>query len=427
MKNWKFDLFNFKQSLTLDQLEISSIVEGHIQQFDKFSEKEITESLKETLKAYAYDNDVKRLFESMDNELEAAPLIYNLKNLYKKVERKNYGMLYREPLSKILEAINKDTDDERISSVINDLVLYDWVPEIKQFVVEMMSDPNDVRNMTSNGASSTKVFTVVEEVDNGHIAFVGNRWFFLGEDIVKEAVLSDYIEDNKKLKLLQELERAMYIADVENDKLKFSVDENLSISIGMNGKVYLNNEEKDKATTLEDLFNSPIIPMMKKNFYSMVKNVSENLDKIIELDVVNKITSLSKPLCELFVFNFKDKLNLYSIDKRTGSSFFEYESVNQMVEDIQREMGYDISDFVENKLSKEIKQYRKLEDKEKSIQKEVQEVQESIDALSSEGDLLTESVELKTAFDKLLIYKEQLNENLKRIKNAKIAERKRLG
>ena len=39
MKNWKFDLFTFKQSLTLDQFEISSIVERHLQNFDSMSEK----------------------------------------------------------------------------------------------------------------------------------------------------------------------------------------------------------------------------------------------------------------------------------------------------------------------------------------------------------------------------------------------------
>ena len=105
MKNWKFDLFNFKQGLTLEQLEISSVVEKHIQQFEKFSEKEITYSLKETLKSFSYDNDVKSLFESMDEELQSQPLLYELKNLYKIVERKNYGLLYREPLNKILDKL----------------------------------------------------------------------------------------------------------------------------------------------------------------------------------------------------------------------------------------------------------------------------------------------------------------------------------
>ena len=61
MKNWKLDLFNFRNSLTLDQLEISTIVERHLGQFDKLSERELVDSLKRNLSPYSYDNDVKKL------------------------------------------------------------------------------------------------------------------------------------------------------------------------------------------------------------------------------------------------------------------------------------------------------------------------------------------------------------------------------
>lgn len=425
MKNWKFDLFNFKQALTLDQLEISSVVEGHLQQFDRFSERELTHSLKETLTSYSYDSDVKSLVESMEEELEAKPLLYDLKDLYKKVERKNFGMLYREALSKILDVINKDSDESRMESIVNELSLYDWVPEVKTFVVGLTSDPRDLKNLTSNGSKSQDVYTVVTETKDGHVAFVGNRWFLLTDDSVKEAVLSDYVEGDE-LAILQTIEKAMVVADFNGDVIDFRVDENLTVSIGLDGKVFINGEKADKETTLEDLFNSPIIPMMKKNYYSVVKTVSENLDKIIELDVVQEVNSLNKSLTELFVFNYKDKLYLYNVDKRTGSSFFEYDSVTQLIEDVQREMGYDVSDFVENKLSKELKQYRKLEDKEQEVEGKIKEVQESLESLETESELLSESTELKEAFDNLVLYKKQLVENLEQVKNQKVSERKKL-
>lgn len=425
MKNWKFDLFNFKQSLTLDQLEISSIVEGHLQQFDRFSERELTRSLKETLSNYSYDNDVKSLLEGFEEELEAKPLLYGLKDLYKKVERKNFGMLYREALSKILDVINKDDDESRMESIVNELSLYDWVPEVKMFVVGLTTDPRELKNMTSNGSKAQDVFTVVKETKDGHIAFVGDRWFLLTDDGIKEAVLSDHVEGDD-LAVLQTIEKAMTMGDFNGEVIDFRVDENLTVSIDTKGKVFINGEEADKETTLEDLFNSPIIPMMKKNYYSVVKTVSENLDKIVELDVVQEVNNLTKALSELFVFNYKDKLYLYNVDKRTGSSFFEYDSVTQLIEDVQREMGYDISDFVENKLSKELKQYRKLEDKEQEIQTKIKEVQESLESLEEEKELLTESTELKEAFDNLVTYKETLMKNLEQVKNQKVAERKKL-
>jgi len=425
MKNWKFDLFNFKQELTLDQIEIASVVEGHLQQFDRFSERELTHSLKETLRNFSYDTDVKKLIEGLVEELDAQPLLYNLKDLYKKVERKNFGMLYREALSKILDVINKDSDEARMESIVNELALYDWVPEVKTFVVGLTSNPRDIRNLTSNGSKSKDVFTIVKETKEGHVAFVGNRWFLLTDDSVKECVLADHVQGDD-LSTLYIIEKAMTIGDFNGEKIDFRVDENLTLSLNTNGKVFINGEEADKQTTLEDLFNSPIIPMMKKNYYEVIKTVSENLDKIVELDVVQEVNNLTKALTELYVFNYKDKLYLYNVDKRTGSSFFEYDSVTQLIEDVQREMGYDVSPFLENKLSKELKQYRKLEDKEMEIETKIKEVQESLESLEGEGELLTESNELKEAFDNLVIYKEQLMKNLEKVKNQKVTERKKL-
>jgi len=425
MKNWKFDLFNFKQSLTLDQFEISTIIEGHLQQFDKFSEKELSYSLKESLSNYSYDSDVKSLVENMEEELEAKPLLYSLKDLYKKVERKNFGMLYREALSKILDVINKDSDESRMESIVNELALYDWVPEVKVFVLGLTSDPREMKNMTSNGSKGESVYTVVTETKDGHIAYVGDRWFILSNEGITEAVLSDYVEGDE-LNILYAFEKAKNVADFTGDRIEFRVDENLTVSLGTNGKVYINGDEADKETTLEDLFNSPVIPMMKKNYYAIVKTVSENLDKIVELDVVQEVNNVTKALTELFVFNYKDKLYLYNVDKRTGSSFFEYDSVTQLIEDVQREMGYDVSHFVENKLSKELKKYKKLEDKEIEIENKIKEVQESLEDLETESELLTESTELKEAFDNLVSYKENLMENLGKVKNQKVAERKKL-
>ena len=427
MKNWKYDLFNFKQGLTLEQLEVSSVVERHLQAFDRFSEKELTFSLKENLKNYNYADNVKSLLESFDEEIQNNSLVYDLKDLYKKVERKDYGLLYREPLNKILDAINKDTDEERMTSVLNDVSLYDWVPEIKGFVEKLTTNPTDLKMLRSGNAKASKVYTIVEQCENGtYVAYVGNRWFKFTDNEVKEADLTESFTGDDLSKLYN-LQKAMEVSEFENEKVNFNIDENLQLSLGVNGKVYLNGEIIDKQSTLEDLFNSPIIPMMKKNYYPIIKQTLESLDKIVELDVNQRVINMTKPLSELYVFNYKDKLYLYNVDKRTGSSFYEYDSVNQLVEDVQRSMDYDISDFVSNKLSKELKQYRKLEDREQEILGKIKEVQESLEALETEKELLNESNDLKTAFDNLVSYKEELTNNLRRIQNAKINERKRIG
>jgi hypothetical protein len=426
MKNWKFDLFNFKQSLTLDQLDISQVVEKHLYQFDKMSERELVESLKMNLANYSYDTDVKKLLESFDEELEARPLVYDLKALYKVVERKNLGMLYRDPLQKILDTIAKDTDDARMESIINELAMYDWVPEIKVFVAGLMQNPTQKQNFTSNGATLSKIYTVVESVDGGHVAYVGDRWFLLKEGTVQQCVLGEQVKDVEKLKTLESLEQAIKLSNFDKETINFQIDENLSIAIGMDSRLFINGEETDKESTLEDLFNSPIVPFMKKNYYHLIERVANNLEKIVELDVACKVTSLKRPLTETFAFNYKDKMYIYNVDKRTGSALFEYDSVNQLIQDVQREMEYDLTPFFENKLSKELRQFRKLEDKEKSIELKLKDVNESIDALKEVGDLMNESSELKAAFDNLLIHKHNLTKTLQDVRNEKNSERKKL-
>jgi hypothetical protein len=335
-------------------------------------------------------------------------------------------MLYRDPLQKILDTISKDTDEARMESVVNELSMYDWVPEIKVFCANLMQNPIQRQNFNSNGATATKVFTIVESVDGGHIAFVGDRWFLLKEGAIQQCILADHVSDPEKLKILETLEHAMKLSDFDKETIKFQIDENLCISLSMDNRLFLNGEETDKESTLEDLFNSPLVPFMKKNYYHIIENVSSNLDKIVDLDVAIKVTSLKKPLTETFAFNYKDKMYVYNVDKRTGSSLFEYDSVNQLIQDVQREMEYDLTPFFENKLSKELRQLRKLEDKEQAIELKMKEVNESIEALKEVGDLMTESSELKAAFDNLLIYKHNLNKTLQDIKNEKNAEKKKI-
>ena len=64
------------------------------------------------------------------------------------------------------------------------------------------------------------------------------------------------------------------------------------------------------------------------------------------------------------------------LDNVYEASFSGYQTYSPVLH-----MGYDLSSFFENKLSKELRQYRRLEDKEKQIEMKIKEVQESIDEL----------------------------------------------
>jgi len=427
MKNLKLELFNFKNRLTFDQTDISSLVEGFIINFDNFSEKELVKGINERLLKYTYDTDVKMFLEGLDSEMKSYPLVYELKDLYKRVERENQGMLYRQPLNVILEIINKDSDDARMESILNELRMYDWVPEIKRFVFNLTKSPLERQNMANSGKGE-KVYTMVEKVDNGYMAFVSDRWFMIDDKEVKQVLAEDYIDDMDKIQEIRILEQCMKLSTIEDDKISFKIDENvmLSLSTKSDKSLFINEEKLDPETTLENVFNSPIIPYLKRDFFMLINTLKENLNNLVELDIAVKITNILNPYLESYAFNYKDKMYLYNKDIRTGSSFYAYESVNELINDIKKDLDFDLTHFFENKLSKELKTLKTLEDKEKSIELKIKDVNEAIDELKNEQDLLEKDKDLRLTFDNLLVHKHNLYKELNSTKDTKTQFKKSL-
>lgn len=427
MKNLKLELFNFKNRLTFDQSDISSVVEGFLINYDQFSEKELVKTVNEKLIKYTYDTDVKRFLESLDSEMKSYPLVYELKDLYKRVERGNQGMLYRQPLQTILEIINKDNDDARMESILNELRMYDWVPEIKRFVFNLTKSPLERQNM-SNSGKGEKVYTIVEKVDGGYMAFMSDRWFLINENEIKQVLAEDYIDDDEKIKEIRILEQCMKLSTIEDDKVTFKIDENVQVSLSTKSdkSLFINEEKLDPETSLENVFNSPIIPYLKRDYFMLINTLKENLNNLVELDVALKVTNILNPYLESYVFNYKDKMYCYNKDLRTGSSFYAYESVNELINDTKKELDYDLTHFFENKLSKEMKKLNSLEDKEKSIELKIKNANEAIDELKNVQSLMESDKSLKLTFDNLLIHRHNLYKELNTVRDEKIQFKKSL-
>lgn len=428
--NWKMKLFTYKQGLDMEQYDVMSIVEKHILHFDNYSEKEVLSSLKESLNQFTYDPSVKGILENLDQEVTNNTLVYNLKHLYKIVERK--GTLYRDPLSRILNIISKDDENSMMEAIINELTMYDWVPEIKQFVMGLTKNPQELQNFKNSGKGD-KIYTLVENVLNendkkeGFVVYVADRWFLINDKEIKQTLLEDCFKDNDKLRTMRMLEQGIKLSVIEDNKIKFKIDENLTLALSTkDNSVFLNEEKIDKSTSLENVFNSPIIPYLKKDYYTLISTVKENIDKFVDLDIAIRNYNILNPFLECYVFNFKDKNYIYSVDKRTGSSFYEYESVTELIKDVQKDLDYDLTHFFENKLSSEVKTLKKLEDREMQVEMKIKEVNESIEELKNTGELLNEDNELKLAFDNLLIHKHNLVKELNTIKTDKINSRKKL-
>jgi len=426
MGNLKLSLFNFKNKLNVEQLDIARIAQSHLEQYDNMSEMEINESLKQNLNNFRYEPEVKLFLESVSDEISSMPLVYELKDLYKKVERKNHGMLYRPALNQLLETISKSDDDARMESVLNELSIYDWVPEIKHFLMKMTSSPIERQNLENSGKGQ-KVYTLVEKVEEGHLAFIVDRWFLISESEIKQVLADDYIKDADKIRNIRLLEQVLMTTELDDTKIKFDISEGLTLAVGTkDAAIYLNEEKLDKETTLETLFNSTIIPYLEKGKYNLLEATINNLDKFVELDLALKVSNLLNPFMESVVFNYKDKMYIYNKDKRSGSNFYMYENATELIHDVQKSLDYDLTHFYENKLSTELKALRGLEDKEQQIDLKLQDVNESLKMLSENPELLEESKELKLTHTNLLVYKHKLVKELNELKAKKTSIRKEI-
>lgn len=427
MKNLKLELFNFKKNLSLDQEEVSVIVEGHMNACNQASEKAIILSLNERLKAYTYDKEVRSLLENLNDDMRNNELLYELKNLYNVLNTKNGGELYRQPINVLLQTINLETDQDRMSKVLNELAVYDWVPEIKLFVHNLTKSPEQRTNLLSGGKGES-IFTIVEQVEEGHIALVQDSWFILSENLIEKTLLENHVKDAEDLKSMRMLETAMKYASITEDRVNFRVSEYLTIGLGVGKKagIYINDDEMNEETTLESLFNSPIVPIVNKNFYPILLEVNKNLDKFVELDVVKRVNNLINPYLECYAFNYKNATYLYRCDERYGNSFFKYESALELVNEVRNELNYDLTYFFENRLSKEMVVKRKLEDKEREITLKLEDVNFNIEKLNGSIKMIGESEVLTTALKNLEKRKSVLDAELNGVKELQYNERVKL-
>jgi hypothetical protein len=426
MKNIKLELFNFRKNLSMEQEEVSMIVESYIGLCNELSEKQVINALNERLRTYTFDKSVKSLLESLNTDMREYQLLYELKHLYNVLNSKNQGELYRQPINVLLQTINLENDQDRLSKVLNELAVYDWVPEIKLFVHNLTKSPEQKANLLSGGKGES-VFTVVEQVEDGYLCLVKESWFLLSENNVEKTLLETHVKDNDKLRVLRTLETAMKYADITEDRVNFRISENLTVglSVSKKGVIFINDDEMNKETTLESLFSSPIIPIVNKNFYPVLLETSNNLDKFVELDVVKRVSNLINPYLEAFAFNYKNATYLYRCDERYGNSFFKYDSAIELVNEVKNELNYDLTYFYENKLSKELVGKKKLEDKEREISLKLEDVKFNISKVKTSIDYMGESEVLNVALENLEKRKESLENDLQAVKELKFKEKER--
>lgn len=420
MKSLKNKLYDYRKGLNIEQSDVSDIVTEHIQLCDKYSEKEIYNSLNSLLDKYRFFESVNTVLTEIDTELSASPLMYSLKDLYARIARKEHRFLYESALTSILECISTRTDEDKLR-IIEDLKLYEWIPEINMFLFEIASTPQIKQNFMSKGGKIDDVYSLILQVKEGYLTYVAEKWFLMNKEGVVATLKENHIKDDVQLKKLSLLEDAINKAEFSDDKIKFAVAEGLTVSFNLKDKsIVLNESEAEKGTTLESLFNSPVIPFMAKGFYPILVETFNNLNKFMKIDTVKKVSNILNTTYECFVFNFEGKISQYRVDKRLGSSFYKYENAMPLIENVLHELGADLTFFYENQLSVETKAKIEIENKEKALMEKLADIENGILKIKEEEQILKENKTVENLYNSLLSKKHKISEELKAVKKDKV-------
>lgn len=421
------ELHNFKKGLSLDQDDIERQITFHMGLLNaddlgkQQSQKRVVENLNFKLQPFTYDNSVKSLLEGLNSFIKNDELFYELEDLYRLLENDNQGMLYRNVMKIVLDIINETNVRNQEIKILNELSIHDWIPAVKNFMFKRTTDPRERQNITSKGGKSDVVYSIVEKINtenkNGYLTYIGDKWFFISESNIDFATPSDYITDRQELYSINLLQKALEIGTIADKKINFTIDEDLSLSISVeNGDIFINNEKADKSATLESVFDSALIPFMRKDLYPIVLETIKKLDNFVELDIVQKITNITVPYLENYVFNYKNSMFSYTKDTRYGSNLYQYDSATVLCNEVNSKLGYDLSDFLKNKFTKEVADRKDLESKEKFISNKLSEVSECISSLEISG-LLESSDELKSALVALISEKSNFEKQLFNVKS----------
>ena len=402
MNNLKLKLFEFKKALSVEQHDVNMIAESCFNKIDSYSELEIAAHLKNNLQQFKFYENVNKFMDEIDSHISEDNLLYELKDVYSKLDRKNFSALYRHPLMVLLEIINTTDTDHRLNRIVNELSQYDWVDEIKTFMWKFNAKPEERMKFSKNGGIAEDVFTVIAKVDEGTLTFVKDKWFLISNESIKNVLLETYIKDETELRSYRLLEEAVKHGYYENSKICFELDENLVLGVSTknDGKFFINNEELENDSTLETIFASSIVPLFNRNFYPIINETYNNIKKFVGLNIVKKVTNLLNPYLESYVFNFENNMYVYRCDKRYGTRLFQYENASALITDVMKDLELDLTDFFKEKVEADVKQLKDIENKSIKVNETLEEIENALLELS----LVEEELSLVEGFSKIKSY-----------------------
>jgi hypothetical protein len=422
----KLPLFKFRTSLDIEQADLIRITDRYMTLCESYSELEVFTGLRNELYKYSYDPSATQIIESLQNEITKYNLSYQLKDLYAKMARENYTGTYNKPLDVVMKIVMTPDDNAKYECIVNELKTYDWVPQIAGFINQVLQGRQIglSRHDHLTGGRASKVYSIAEKCNEGTISFIKDNWFLFTANQIKPIRLGDFVGGDTLSRLLR-LQEAIKSAEIDDKTISFQISDDINLGISLDesllGKLYINTELVSEHTELQHIFNMPAVNFIQREFYPIVLETYNSLNKFIELDVCVKVENPSYPHLETYAFHYGDKAYLYRCNSKMTNQFFEYDSVSELLEDVRKDSGFDLSYFYDSKLGEETKKRIALEDQEAMLDIELTENLNAMAVLESQSEMLMKSESLTELYDTLQINKIELEKKINSVRSQKIA------
>jgi hypothetical protein len=91
-----------------------------------------------------------------------------------------------------------------MSKILNELA--DMTGFLKLNCLYIINFITRKRTNLLSGGNSESIFTIVEQVEEGHVALVSDSWFLLTENNIEKTLLETHVKDEAQLRSLRTLE-----------------------------------------------------------------------------------------------------------------------------------------------------------------------------------------------------------------------------
>ena len=339
------------------------IVNGFILEASRCTFDTGLNNIVESVKEYINENNISWKLASACEAIEANNSQYNYIN-----------KLGVEQVQKLLEMNENDVVSYIKAGVLKNI---QYIPEFRQVCKEVYK-----QNITETQAPNYSVINPVSYVyineNKEQFMNVLGKTYKISENKVTESICDDkkYVRINQLLESFTRDGENIFIEmqGAHGDKIRFTLNEN-GLDLTKKGFGKEINEHFDNVVAFQEYCNtiSKIMQMNEKlsfmNLSSVVSEVFESMDNVVNLDNVKIISTNNGTLCA--IIEAKDNVNLTVIrNVKQGAGSYTYDYMVEALNNVIKLTGIDLKPMFEERINDDMKK----------LDPQAQEIKEQLEA-----------------------------------------------